>query len=226
MPMKKSHIRGALRAVKNRALTWLFPNRCPYCMKVIMPDEYACKVCKKKLPAKAYRIFAIGGVPCSAALPYLDEYAEAIKRFKFGERAYFAPSLAVVMVRAARECYDVESFDFVTCVPMRREDMRRRGFNQSELLARELSRATGVPYAEALEKHKKNDPQHSLKRSEREKNVRGVFRLRDAESVKGKKILLVDDIITTGNTLGECARILKRGGCQSVDCAVVCAVVV
>ena len=213
-------------AAKNSIATALFPNRCPYCRKVIEPQEYACSQCRKKLPTMVYHRFALGGTPCSAALPYQDEYADAVKRYKFGKKASFARPLAVVMFRAAQESFDLDRFDVVTWVPMRRQEKRRRRFDHAELLAQELATMAGLPCDELLEKYKKNRPQHSLKRSEREQNVRGVYRVPDKSLVKNKRILLVDDIITTGSTLGECVRMLRRAGCRYADCAVVCATVV
>ena len=77
--------------------------------------------------------------------------------------------------------------------------------------------------AETLDKIRYNKKQHTLKASERRENVKGVFKCRDPELVKDKNVLIIDDIITTGATLGECAKILKKAGCASVSCAVFCA---
>lgn len=82
-----------------------------------------------------------------------------------------------------------------------------------------------IPYCDTLEKFKENLEQHSIKASERAKNVMGVYRIIDKELIKDKKILIIDDIITTGHTLGECAKILMKKGCKSVDCAVLCSVI-
>lgn len=79
-----------------------------------------------------------------------------------------------------------------------------------------------LPFEPVLEKYRSNAPQRTLNRSRRMKNVRGVFRIRKSHSVTGKRYLLIDDVITTGSTLGECARVLKTGGCSEVCCAVLC----
>ena len=79
-----------------------------------------------------------------------------------------------------------------------------------------------VHYADLLEKHKQNKAQHTLKSSEREKNVRGVFRAINKNEIEGKSVLIIDDIITTGNTLGECCRILIKAGAKRVCCAALC----
>ena len=105
---------------------------------------------------------------------------------------------------------------------MYRKALQRRRFNHAEALARECAAVMGLPYVETLEKYRQNAPQHTLRRSERSLNVKDVYRVIDPSLVKGKRILLIDDIITTGSTLGECARMLKTGGCRRVICAVAC----
>lgn len=201
--------------------TLLYPTHCPYCGQTIERDGYACGACKKKLPGITYRRFAIGGVPCASALPYTGIFAQAVKRYKFGKKGGRARALAVLILKAVREQYDLDDFDFVTCVPARKHVMHR-AFPHAEYLARELAALADLPFCKTLEQFKKNKRQHTLRRSQREKNVRGVFRITDSEAVRGKRVLLVDDIITTGYTLGECVRVLVRGKAKDVRCATLC----
>ena len=200
----------------------MFPNRCPFCDSVIRREENICSACRKLLPKVPIRRFAIGGSPCVAALPYLDQYAAAVKRFKFRKRAFYAPALAEVMTEAVRAEYDLREFDCVTCVPMHPKDMRRRRFNHSELLARECAAVTGLPYFDLLEKCRRNKPQHRMRLANRAANVKNVFCSADKSLSKKLRVLLIDDIITSGNTLGECVRILEKAGYCGVRCAVVC----
>ncbi|MBR1482538.1 MAG: ComF family protein [Ruminococcus sp.] len=215
----------SLKEIREMVITAFFPARCPYCNKVIYRTECGCKDCLKKLPEYSYKRYAWGGYLCAAALPYENNYAKSVRRLKFGNRGDFAKPLAAQMVQAILEIHEGVAFDVVTAVPMHKTDKRRRGYNQAELLARECAAMLQLPYAELLEKYRRNKPQHETKGSDREKNVRGVFRLLNREETSGKRILLVDDIITTGYTLGECARILKQGKCADIGCAVVCTVV-
>ena len=210
------------RLKKNVAIAFL-PEVCPYCERAIDRNEYACVRCAKKLPKMAYRRYAQGGFLCAAPFPYSGVYAKAVKRFKFNNRGCYAKALAAQIVMALLEIAGDDSFDLVCCVPMHPTDKEARGYNQAELLARECAEIMGLPYVEALEKIKRNNPQHTMKGRERAKNVHGVFRL-CSEEVQGRHVLLIDDIITTGHTLGECARILAKGGCRRITCAVVCTV--
>ena len=120
----------------------------------------------------------------------------------------------------------MSAVDIITAVPMYYKNMRERGYNQSELLAKECAEIFNIPYAELVEKHKKNKAQHTLKGKERESNVQGVYRVIDSQAVADKNILIIDDIITTGNTLGECCKVLKKAGCKNICCAALCAAIV
>ena len=185
-----------------------FPQRCACCGRVIVPSALFCPECLAALPKTVYERSAVGGFLCSAALLYEEPYSTALKRFKFHSKP--------------RERFAGKDFDAVTCVPMTRLAVFKRGYNQSEELARACAKLMALPFEPVLEKYRSNAPQRTLNRSQRAKNVRGVFRIRKSHSVTGKRYLLIDDVITTGSTLGECARVLKTGGCSEVCCAVLC----
>ena len=203
----------------------LFPVRCPYCEIVIHKTEYACESCKKQFPSPAIINYAVGGYKCTSPFPYDGIFKKAVKRFKFGNKGGYAKQLAFPMVQSILESYQGANFDLITCVPMHKNRLIDRGYNQAELLAKECAKIMNIPYLDTLEKFRENREQHSIKASERAKNVKGVYRIIDKELVRDKKILIIDDIITTGNTLGECAKILMKKGSKSVDCAVLCAVI-
>ena len=101
-------------------------------------------------------------------------------------------------------------------VPMAVRALRRRGYNQAELLARELSALTGLPVLTAAEKRRETPPQKSLSRREREKNLEGCFHVTDRKAVRGKKLIIVDDAYTTGATVDVLAAVLRRAGAEKV----------
>jgi competence protein ComFC len=132
-----------------------------------------------------------------------------IKTFKYGGERALAPLLARYLDEAGRPLRP--QIEQITFVPMRPKAERERGFNQAELLARELGKLWGIPVVRALEKIKDTQPQASLSHHEaRRENIRGAFRL--AKFTPCASILIVDDVYTTGATLTECARLLKEGG--------------
>ena len=119
-----------------------------------------------------------------------------------------------------------ESLPLVIPVPLHAAKLRQRGFNQSELIARIALRAPLLPArlqvcSSALERVRNTESQTGLTRHQRRENVRGAFSVRNPELVAGRTILLVDDVFTTGTTVSECARILRRAGSESVWVATV-----
>ena len=210
-----------LSGLFNRLMSRIYPPRCPYCDGVISEDRLSCDECAKKLEVLPVCSYAMGGVPCLSPFPYDPPYSDAVKRMKFHRRPSYAPRLAAQMalIIAEREKTD---FDVITCVPMHPKRIRRRGFNQAELLARELASLTEVPYEPMLRKTRDNPPQHKMNGfPEKIKNVRGLFKV-EGSAPRGRRVLLVDDVITSGATLGACARALKNSGASAVSCVTVC----
>ena len=204
----------------NKAVNLFYPERCPYCNKVISLGALCCEECEKELTDIEYHTYARGGYLTISTFPYTGIFADAIKRFKFQNGRQFSYQLARMMADTIVREYGDREFDMITFVPLHPKNQKQRGYNQSELLAKELSQILSIPLVSALRKTRYNKPQHSLKRvSEREKNVKGVYRLTEKNIAKDKRILIIDDIITTGNTLGECARTLTLGEAQDVVCA-------
>lgn len=202
-----------------KILTTLYPDICPYCRKVINSGDYACIECKGKFNGIIYRKFAQGNFPCVSAVPYEGMFASAIRSFKFSEMRQFDYPLARIMAEAiATECNN-ETFDLITYVPLHKKNLAKRGYNQSELLANCLSQILNIPVVNTLNKTRYTKPQHKVKGKKRAENVKGAYKIEDKEAVKNKHILLIDDIITTGNTLGECAKTLDKCSPASIYCA-------
>ncbi|MDQ6624047.1 MAG: ComF family protein, partial [Verrucomicrobiota bacterium] len=114
-----------------------------------------------------------------------------------------------------RDCH----FDLVVPVPLHSARKRERGFNQAELLAEIFCARAGLPLSLALERVRYTTTQTAFDRAERMENLRDAFRLRRNADVRGCRVLLIDDVLTTGATLSECARVLKVGGATSVHAA-------
>lgn len=151
------------------------------------------------------------------AAHYEGAVSLAVKMLKFHDRPALAAPLGELMREFALREMDVNAYDVLAPVPLHRVRHRHRGYNQSELLARELSSVfIGAPLDLALQRIRPTHAQSSLAREQRAQNVRGAFAVR-GDSLKGRRVLLVDDVITTGGTISECARALKRAGAVSVE---------
>ncbi len=202
------------------------PERCPYCNRVVNMGKTACPECKAHFPETIREGHAVGGYPYTAPFSYNGKFAEAVKRFKFNGHKEYAEKLALQITNAVKESFGDIKFDCITCVPMHKNQLRERGYNQAELLAKQISKQLNIPYETLLVKHRENQPQHSLTSSQKRDNVRGVYKAVNTDKINGNNILIVDDILTTGHTLGECCRILSKAGGEKIYCAALCAKII
>ncbi len=206
-------------------LDLLFPRKCLLCGKILERSELdLCSQCRIDAPE------------CPIAkqkLPYLDSWVavwyyedtarESLLRYKFhGVRAY-APGYGRLLAMKLLEAHS-EDFDILTWIPISRRRKLKRGFDQVELLAKYVGKELGKTPQPTLKKIRHNRPQSGLvDRSQRQSNVLGAYRVLDPEAVSGKRILLLDDIITTGATAGEAARLLLTAGAKEVHFGAVAA---
>ena len=203
----------------SKVIAAVLPERCPYCNKIVRQGDIACKKCKSKFPEINLESYASGCYICYSCFFYEDIFAKAIKRFKFLNYPQSAKKLAIPLADTIKK-YDV-NFDCITYVPMFPKRERDRGYNQSQLLAKEVSKILDIPLEDFLIKIKDNPPQHTMDTKDKKKNVKGVFAVQKKDKLKGKNILIIDDVITSGYTLGECCKLLSKGKAR-VFCATVC----
>lgn len=195
----------------------LFPTRCPLCNCVISSKESSCVKCKKSYPKNTYSFIIDRKTICFAPFQYKDAYKLAILKLKFSGRKDIANPMSAEMAKEiTREKYF--SFDLITFVPLSKNRLKERHYNQSELLAKGVAKRLGNSCMPTLFKIIDNKPQHTLSKEERKENVKNVYKVVDKNNVSNKDILLIDDICTTGATLRECVNMLKKSGAKSVVC--------
>ncbi len=216
----------------------LFPARCAACGALLGREEGFCADCAADLPEIAGERCPVcgrgkGACFCrrqarfyarSVAPFYFDgPMRNAIYRIKTSGKFGGLTTLAERAAQTVRQEYGQVRFDLVCCTPMTRRELRRRGFNQAALLACRVAKRLRVPFSErALRKLFDTRPQKSLSATLRRGNVAGVFAVRRPAQVRGKTILLFDDVISTGATLDECAKMLRLAGAKTVYAAGVC----
>lgn len=200
----------------------IFPNRCPFCNKPISPEEFYCEKCAKTFPDFPIKSCAKGGVMCISSFFYKDNFSKAVKNLKFNGYRQFAKNLSYLLAQTITKYATEQNFDCITYVPIHKERFKQRGYNQAQLLAKHTSDFLNLPLEDLLIKHKNNKPQHSCPAKERAINVKGVYKATDKSLIKDKNILIIDDIITSGHTLGECAKVLYKNGAKNVYCATIC----
>lgn len=191
-------------------IDWIRSPLCPCCGRVFESPEGGdrlCSDCQTEPPpfdrARAAAIYDQDGL-----------VGQAIKRFKFARQIVFQPLLQSWLHRP--ECLElVNEADLLLPVPLHPRRLKARGFNQALLLARGFpDKPVGL---EVLTRERHTKPQVGLNPKERRDNVKGAFGVPRPEAVKGKKILLIDDLYTTGSTVRECARVLRRAGAARVE---------
>jgi ComF family protein len=217
----------------------MLPPRCLACGEVVADDGVLCAACWKGITFLGPPHCARCGLPfeypdqhgalCGACagdppsferarsmLRYDDASRGLILAFKHGDRTHAAPAFGRWMRRAGAEL--LADADLLVPVPLHWTRLLMRRYNQAALLAQAIRRAGGPPGAvDLLVRRRRTPSQGQLGRDARRRNVGGAFALRRGADVAGKRVVLVDDVLTTGATVGECARILKRAGAARVD---------
>lgn len=208
----------------SRVWDLLFPEKCVLCQKVLEKGEQdLCRTCRMGLEAWRGGKKTIPFVASWTALWYYeDNVRESLLRYKFGGRESYAKSYGRLLAMTLLE--EDWTYDRITWVPISRRRKLRRGYDQVELLARAAAKELGREAEPVLRKRRHNPPQSGIHgAAERRANVLGAYGLRKGVSVEGQRILLLDDIITTGATVSECARELLSAGAKEVVCGCVAA---
>jgi competence protein ComFC len=211
---------------------------CPYCKSLLEPEAVKCSFCeprgKTRVENLAFRSeFSESKTKSEEDHQILmvrslgrfdDHYKELIHRFKYGKKIPLGKRLGQRLGETINSDVDLKTqdlwflkSDFLIPVPLHKSRYRERGFNQSDILAEGISKVTGLSVLKNVLKRKKNTKdQTNLSREQRDENVRGAFVVTEPKMINEKKIILVDDVITTGATLSECARVLKQAGAQKI----------
>lgn len=234
------------RVLTRRALDLLMPPRCLKCGDVVADAGALCAGCFEKITFITMPLCNTCGVPFSdiylghtdlsicgacaksppafdrarAVMVYDDDSRSLITGFKYADRTDLAPALGRWMMRAGGEL--LEDADVILPVPLHRWRMLTRTYNQSAYLTRRIAHLSGLPAEYGVLRRTKPTPsQGGLSASARRLNVAAAFSVTNPALVAGKKVVLVDDVLTTGATLNSCAKTLKQSGAASVDALVV-----
>jgi ComF family protein len=235
-------VAGKIRAWLNQSLALLYPEVCQLCgAEPATPREgFVGNQCRRQVRYIEPPFCGRCGLPFAGALtgPFicancqdLDFHfssarsavvakgvvLEVIHRYKYGRALWFENYLAELLIQAAAPVLPAAAWDMLVPVPLHPLKEREREFNQSARLARCLSRATGLPCAEkVLRRARATDTQTHLNRSHRADNMRSAFAVQAGANLQGRRIVLIDDVLTTGATTNDCARALRGAGAAEV----------
>ncbi len=231
----------SMARLAGRALDFVLPPRCLACGGAVDRQGGVCPACWRDLSYIAppfcarcglpFEIDVLAGAECGACVMRPPPYARAravlvyddasrslVARLKYGDQTYAAPAYGLWLARAGAEL--LAEATVIAPVPLHRWRLLRRRYNQAALLGDALRRACAVAYhPDLLVRHRQTTPQVGLSADARQRNVTGAFRIRDSHlaTVPEARIVLIDDVMTTGATLTECARVLLRAGAARVD---------
>lgn len=213
-------------------LSLLFPPRCIFCGGVLTSKTglEICKECFKKIEFMEEKnsrsdVLVPKGSNYDAvvcACKYSGIVKETILKFKFTNKPSYYRTLAELLVKEIKLRALEKEIDLIVSIPLHRMKENTRGYNQSRLIAKYISKAIKLPDKSSLVYKKRyTESQSRLSKDERMKNVEGAFALSKKSTFSGKRVLLIDDILTTGSTLNECSKILKEAGAVSVIAGVI-----
>lgn len=206
-------------------LDLLFPPRCVFCRKVLKKGESDfCKGCGENLPTCEGQDALQDGEfysKCISPLYYEGSVRDSLLRYKFKSAKGYVGCYGRILAHCIQENY-MGRYDLITWVPISESRYKKRGYDQSMILAYATALELDDVAVETLKKTRDNPAQSGLgEKDERRANVSGAYSVPDPELIKGKRVLLIDDIITTGATLSECARTLLLTGAEEVMCATI-----
>ena len=205
----------------------LFPPKCVFCGKILNKAGGKCIACADELP------FTHNGGRregdyfdfCVSPLYYEGHARKSVLRYKFSGAFSYAETYGSILAECVREYVDID-FDIVSWVPLSSRRRRKRGYDQAMLLSAATARDMGESAIPTLIKPHNVKAQSEIRgNAERRANINGAYAPADPDLIHGKCILLIDDIVTTGSTLSECAKVLLSAGAVRVVCATLCTAV-
>lgn len=225
-------------------LNFLFPQTCIICGK--LNKNYICEICEKRFKKyikyneidnkkiienktgkqynKNYYLFE-GKMFYWDKLIYVFDYKNIVRKqileYKFNTKPYISNFFAYEILKSKKVYENLKFCDIIVPVPMDNKKMRERGYNQTELITKILSKKSGIKEEKIIQKIKRTKTQSLLKFEERKQNVNEVFKIIHKENIKNKNVILFDDIYTTGATINEISRILKEAGAKQVIAIVI-----
>lgn len=203
----------------NSALDYFFPPICGMCGEI--NENYICNNCYENIKKiKKCVINEYNNRNFSKHL-YIFKYEGIIRNkiieYKFEDKGYLYKMFAKIILSDKKTCNFIKKYDVIIPVPISKKRKKKRGYNQSELVANELAQKLNQDiWTDIIIKKKDNKPQSELNKLERIKNVEDIYEINKTIEVKNKKVLLLDDIYTTGSTVNEIARKLKQNQTQEI----------
>ena len=203
----------------NNILELIYPNVCGICGKIC--KESLCKRCAIEI--KKYEINLVNKNKkmyfneSMHILKYNEMIRQRLIEYKFQDKSYMYKTFAKIILKNKKVCGFLEKYDIIIPVPIHKKRRLKRGYNQTELIAKEICKNISLELkTDVLIKQKNIKAQSELNKNERKQNIKNAFEIKNINEIIDKKILLFDDIYTTGSTVNECSKILKKAGAKQI----------
>lgn len=200
-------------------LSLIYPATCGFCNKIC--KDYICKKCEIEL--KKFKIDLITKPKnkyfdeCFYLFKYQGQIRHIIIDYKFQEKSYLYKTFSKIILKNKKACGFLKKYDIIVAVPIHKKRKNKRGYNQTELITRDIAKKINIEFkSNLLIKSKNTIPQSKLNKIDRIKNVQNAFLVNKKIDIKNKNIVIIDDIYTTGSTLNECSKILKHAGANKI----------
>lgn len=201
-------------------LDLIYPPKCPFCGCLLEKGHLLCPECEGKLPwlsgNRAERKVELTG-GCVSVAEYDDRVKKAIHAFKFHGKSARSGAFGLLIAQAVRD--SGLTADLITWPPLSKKRLRKRGYDQAHLLAEKVGKELALPVLRTLKKAHRPAQSELNDKAHRRANVLGAYTAVNPETFRGKRVLLIDDVLTTGSTLSECAKVLRLAGAEAVVCA-------
>lgn len=211
-------LKNALIFLFNNIINELYPKQCIICGKLY--NDEICNKCYKTLEilVKSQKYENKSFNEHIYLFKYEGKIRNLIIDYKFNDKAYLSNFFTKIIIKNEKICRKIKSYDIIIPVPIHKKRKNERGYNQSELIAKKIAKNINELelVIDCLIKEKNTVAQSTLTKQQRKQNVKQVYKLENKEKIQNKKIILIDDIYTTGSTVEECSKILKQNGAKEI----------
>lgn len=199
-------------------LNLFFPPVCGICGK--LDDNWLCDKCNCEIKSKRKSLILEKKNKYYNELAFeflYEDIRKLLLQYKFNNKAYLSNTFVKILLQDKILCDKLKLYDIIIPVPMSKTKKANRGYNQTELISKKIAQKLNIKYeSKCLIKKKANETQSSLKEKQRFENVKNIFGIENSNIIKNKNIILFDDIVTTGATVNECAKVLKKAGAKKI----------
>lgn len=210
-----------MQTILKQIINLIYPQTCGICGKIV--NEPICTKCRNKLEELAVCNIHNYSHQSFTRHFYLFTYKgiirEKIIAYKFSNQAYLHEMFVNFMIKNEKICGFLKKYDIIIPVPISKKRKQKRGYNQSQIIAKKLAKELDnlELVTNVLKKQKDIVPQSTLSQEERKQNIKNAYKIQNEQIIKNKTIVLLDDVFTTGSTVEECSRMLKLAGAKQVD---------